>query len=60
MPIYEYRCIKCKHQFEIMQDINAEVLRKCPECKKKFLERLISLSSFRLKGTGWYAPSKSD
>lgn len=53
MPIYEYRCGKCG-TFEVMQKISEPVLRKCPTCKGK-VERLVSRSSFILKGNGWYA-----
>lgn len=39
---YEYECTECGHNFEIEQSIKAKVKRKCPECKKNALERLIS------------------
>lgn len=53
MPIYEYRCEKCKKEFEIEQKISEAPLKKCPECGGK-VTRLISNTSFILKGTGWY------
>jgi putative FmdB family regulatory protein len=53
MPIYEYTCKKCG-EFEVMQRITEPTLRKCPTCKGK-VERLLSRSSFVLKGSGWYA-----
>jgi putative FmdB family regulatory protein len=53
MPIYEYTCKKCG-EFEVMQRITEPSLRKCPTCKGK-VERLLSRSSFVLKGSGWYA-----
>lgn len=53
MPIYEYKCPKCG-VVEVMQRITEPALKKCPTCKSK-VERLISLGSFVLKGTGWYA-----
>ncbi|MGH7813545.1 MAG: FmdB family zinc ribbon protein [Candidatus Binataceae bacterium] len=53
MPIYEYRCKKCG-VFEAMQKITAASLKKCPTCKGK-VEKLVSRSSFVLKGSGWYA-----
>jgi putative FmdB family regulatory protein len=53
MPIYEYRCNKCG-VVEVMQRITEAPLRKCPNCKSK-VERMMSRSSFVLKGTGWYA-----
>jgi putative FmdB family regulatory protein len=54
LPIYEYQCTNCGRTVEEMQRITDEPLQKCPSCKGK-LRRLISLSSFQLKGTGWYA-----
>ena len=54
MPIYEYRCGACGHQLEALQKMNDGPLRKCPECGKSQLRRLVSAPSFRLKGGGWY------
>lgn len=54
MPIYEYECAKCGHQAEIWQKISDPPLTKCEVCKGK-MKRLISQSTFHLKGTGWYA-----
>ena len=53
MPIYEYRCEKCG-VFEVTQRITEPSLKRCPTCKRK-VERLMSRSSFVLKGSGWYA-----
>jgi putative FmdB family regulatory protein len=52
MPIYEYRCEKCG-DFEEMQRITDPPLSRCPRCKRK-VRRLISSTSFQLKGSGWY------
>lgn len=41
MPNYEYACSACQHQFEIYQGVKDPVKKKCPECKKLRLERLI-------------------
>ncbi len=54
MPIYEYECKKCGRITEELQSFSDPPLKKCKECKGK-LEKLISLSSFQLTGTGWYA-----
>ena len=54
MPIYEYQCTNCGRTLEVMQKITDEPLETCPSCKGK-LRRLISLTSFQLKGSGWYA-----
>ena len=53
MPIYEYQCSKCGEVFEAFQKITDEPLSKCKFCQGK-VEKLISQSSFQLKGTGWY------
>ena len=52
MPIYEYRCEKCG-EFEVSQRITEAALQRCPTCKRK-VRRLISNTSFQLKGSGWY------
>ena len=54
MPIYEYRCGACGHHLEALQKMSESPLRKCPECGKSQLKRLVSASRFRLKGSGWY------
>jgi putative FmdB family regulatory protein len=54
MPIYEYRCGNCSHELEALQKVSDSPLRKCPECGKLTLRRLISAPVFRLKGGGWY------
>jgi len=52
MPIYEYRCQQCG-EFEVTQKITNKSLSRCPTCKGK-VKKLISNTSFQLKGTGWY------
>ncbi len=54
MPIYEYQCKNCDHQFETIRKISDKTLRKCPECGKLKLIKLMSAVAFRLKGDGWY------
>jgi putative FmdB family regulatory protein len=54
MPIYEYRCGACGHHLEALQKMSDGPLRKCPDCGKSQLKRLVSASRFRLKGGGWY------
>ena len=54
MPIYEYRCLKCGSEIEVLQKFSDPPLRRCKECRGK-LEKLISRTSFQLKGGGWYA-----
>ncbi|RKX59773.1 MAG: zinc ribbon domain-containing protein [Thermodesulfobacteriota bacterium] len=53
MPIYEYECQKCGARFEVWQKITDEPLKTCEKCGGPLL-KLISESSFILKGTGWY------
>lgn len=53
MPIYEYKCSKCGKVFEIIQKVSDEPLSRCKSCDGK-VERLISNTSFQLKGSGWY------
>lgn len=61
MPFYEYQCKNCGHALEAMQKINDSPLKKCPECGKSALQRLMSAPVFRLKGGGWYETDfKSD
>jgi len=52
MPIYEYRCQKCG-EFEVTQKITAQPLDVCPTCGQE-VKKLISNSTFKLVGTGWY------
>jgi len=55
MPTYDYRCKACGHAFEEFQMMSDPVLRKCPECKKLKLERLIGAGAgFLFKGSGYY------
>lgn len=54
MPIYEYECTKCGHQTEIWQKFSEAPIAKCEMCRGK-VKKLISQSTFHLKGTGWYA-----
>lgn len=53
MPIYEYKCSKCGEIFEAFQKIDDQPLSQCKFCQGK-VEKLISHSSFQLKGSGWY------
>lgn len=53
MPIYEYECVNCGKITEAMQKFSDAPLTICPSCGGS-LRKLISLSTFHLKGTGWY------
>ncbi|HYD47764.1 MAG TPA: zinc ribbon domain-containing protein [Terriglobales bacterium] len=52
MPIYEYDCPQCGH-FELIRKFSDPPLKKCPTCKKA-VKKLMSNTSFQLKGSGWY------
>lgn len=54
MPIYEYACKACAHQFEVRQKMSDSPVTDCPECKQPEVKKLISAAGFRLKGGGWY------
>ena len=53
MPIYEYECTKCGQKTEIWQKFSDSPITKCELCRGK-MRKLISQSTFHLKGTGWY------
>ena len=55
MPTYEYICDNCQHQFEQFQSIKAKPIRKCPECGKLSVQRLIGAGAgIIFKGSGFY------
>lgn len=54
MPVYEYECSECRKVFEVQQRISDEPLTHCPECAGE-VKKLMSMSSFQLKGGGWYS-----
>lgn len=54
MPIYEYECSECGQVHEALQKMSERPLTECPNCTGK-LQKLVSHSTFHLKGSGWYA-----
>jgi putative FmdB family regulatory protein len=58
MPIYEYECPSCGHEFEKIQKFSDPEVKKCPECGLR-VRKKISASAFMLKGGGWYADGYS-
>ena len=62
MPIYEYECQACAHRFEEWQRMSDKPIKVCPKCKARKVDKLISHTSFQLKGGGWgsdlYASAK--
>jgi len=53
VPIYEYECTNCGRITEALQKFSDSPLTDCPHCHGK-MHKLVSLSTFHLKGTGWY------
>lgn len=53
MPIYEYKCKKCSSEFEVFQKISEPDAKRCKFCNGP-VNKLVSLSSFQLQGSGWY------
>ena len=53
MPLYEYKCTKCGHEFEALQKAKDKPLEVCPECGGP-LRKLISSPAIQFKGNGWY------
>src|SRR3954470_23775838 len=55
MPTYEYECKACGHKFEKFQSIKSSAIKKCPECGKSKVRRLIGTGAGLLfKGSGFY------
>ncbi len=55
MPTYDYRCENCEHEFEAFQSMKARPLRKCPQCGKNKVKRLIGTgAAIIFKGSGFY------
>ena len=59
MPIYEYECTACGVHEEVIQKFSDKPLTTCSKCSGK-LQKLISQSSFHLKGSGWYVTDYAD
>ena len=55
MPTYDYACDACDHRFELFQSITAEPVKKCPECGRRKVRRLIGCcAAIVFKGSGFY------
>ena len=59
MPIYEYECTKCGNIEEVLQKFSDKPLTKCNHCSGE-LHKLVSQSTFHLKGSGWYVTDYAD
>jgi putative FmdB family regulatory protein len=53
LPLYEYKCVKCGHRFEKIENLSASDKKKCPKCGAK-AERQLAAPAIQFKGTGWY------
>lgn len=58
MPVYEYECPACEKVFEVQQRISDDPVESCPDCGGQ-VKKLVSMSSFHLKGGGWYSDGYS-
>jgi putative FmdB family regulatory protein len=53
LPLYEYRCLKCKRHTDKIENLNGPHLKKCPHCGGK-VESVITAPAIQFKGSGWY------
>ena len=60
MPLYEYYCPKCYHKIEVIHKVAESLNVQCDKCSKAKMQKHISLTSFRLKGGGWYKDGYAD
>ncbi|OGO94626.1 MAG: hypothetical protein A3F10_04175 [Coxiella sp. RIFCSPHIGHO2_12_FULL_42_15] len=60
MPIYEYQCTQCSQRSEFLQKTSDEPKTICPHCEANALKKIISSTSFQLKGGGWYVTDFRD
>jgi putative FmdB family regulatory protein len=54
MPLYEYRCDSCEHQFEVIQRFSDDPIAICPSCGGGPVAKLLSSPAIQFKGSGWY------
>ena len=54
MPLYEYICEACDHEFDMIQKFSDKPIKKCPECGKLKVVKKVSMTGFKLEGGGWY------
>lgn len=59
MPLYEYKCEACHHQFEVQQKFSDPLIDKCIRCGKG-VRKLISAPGIMFKGSGWYVTDYSN
>ena len=54
MPTYEYACPDCGYKFEIKQKFTDDSLKRCPNCQRRHIYRVVSQVAVSFKGSGWY------
>ena len=54
MPVYEYRCRNCSHQFEVQQSFSDDALTRCPSCDQEQLRKVFAPVGITFKGSGFY------
>ncbi len=54
MPIHEFECLKCGHEFERFMKLSDPPVSRCPECGSKRISQLLSAPAIQFKGSGWY------
>ena len=54
MPIYEYRCPDCQHEFDAMQRMSDDPIGVCPSCGSTNVARVLSAPAIHFKGSGFY------
>ena len=59
MPMYEYQCGKCGHIWELIQKMSDAPPKSCPDCRGRKVGKVLSQTSFVLKGGGWYSDGYS-
>lgn len=54
MPIYEFACQDCGHEFEVIQSFSDNSTPTCPNCQGRHVQRRLSAPAIHFKGSGWY------
>lgn len=54
MPIYEFACQSCGHEFEHMQSFSAQSTPTCTHCNSSAVVRRLGRPAIHFKGSGWY------
>lgn len=54
MPMYDYLCTACEHEFELLQAIGDPIPQFCPKCNRETVKKKVVAPSFKFKGGGWY------